>query len=100
MSRFFLALTLSLLVNGAGASALDVLCIYYPEWHVYPEGEAIFGKGRTEWDYVDSAKPRFPGHEQPLKLRDGHPDDANPSDVAKEIDYAADSGIDCFVYDW
>ena len=27
---------------------MDVLCIYYPEWHVYPEGEAIFGKGRTE----------------------------------------------------
>ena len=78
----------------------DVLCIYYPEWHVYPEGEAIFGKGRTEWDYVDSAKPRFPGHEQPLKLKDGHPDDANPADVAKEIDYAADAGIDCFVYDW
>ena len=100
MSRFFLALTLSLLVNGAGASALDVLCIYYPEWHVYPEGEAIFGKGRTEWDYVDSAPQRFPGHEQPLKLRDGHPDDTNPSDVAKEIDYAADAGIDCFVYDW
>ena len=87
-------------VKSFGGAALDVLCIYYPEWHVYPEGEAIFGKGRTEWDYVDSAKPRFPGHEQPLRLLDGHPDDSNPADVAKEIDYAADAGIDAFVYDW
>ena len=59
---------------------MDILCLYYPEWHVYPEGEAIFGKGRTEWDYVDSAVPRFPGHEQPLQLLDGHPDDANRFD--------------------
>lgn len=78
----------------------DILCIYYPEWHVYPEGEAIFGKGRTEWDYVDSAVPRFPEHEQPLQLLGGHPDDSNPADVAKEIDYAADAGIDVFLYDW
>ena len=84
----------------AGGRGLDVLCIYYPEWHVYPEGEAIFGKGHTEWDYVDSAIPRFKGHEQPLRLVAGHPDDSNPSDVAGEIDLAADAGIDVFVYDW
>ena len=86
--------------SAAGGRGLDVLCIYYPEWHVYPEGEAIFGKGRTEWDYVDSAIPRFKGHEQPLRLVAGHPDDSNPSDVAGEIDLAADAGIDVFVYDW
>ena len=86
--------------SAAGGRGLDVLCIYYPEWHVYPEGEAIFGKGRTEWDYVESAIPRFKGHEQPLRLVAGHPDDSNPSDVAGEIDLAADAGIDVFVYDW
>ena len=79
---------------------VDVLCIYYPEWHVYPEGDVIFGKGRTEWDFVNTAVPRFPGHEQPIRLVDGNPDDSNPADVAKEIDYAADAGIDVFVYDW
>ena len=46
----------------------DVLCIYYPEWHVYPEGEEIFGKGRSEWDLVNTAKPFFPGHDQPVRL--------------------------------
>ena len=78
----------------------DVLCIYYPEWHVYPEGEEIFGKGRSEWDLVNTAKPFFPGHDQPVQLLDGCPDDSDPAAVAKEINYAADSGIDVFVYDW
>ena len=95
-----LAICAALVLSAAPSSALDVLCIYYPEWHVYPEGEAIFGNGRTEWDYVDSAIPRFEGHEQPLRLLAGHPDDSDPSDVAKEIDLAADAGINAFVYDW
>lgn len=95
-----LAFCAALSLSAAPCGALDVLCIYYPEWHVYPEGEAIFGKGRTEWDYVDSATPRFEGHEQPLRLLAGHPDDSNPSDVSKEIDLAADAGVDAFVYDW
>ena len=91
-------------VAAAGCSARsdrpDVMCVYYPEWHVYPEGEEIFGKGRTEWDLVNTAKPRFPGHRQPIRLVDGCPDDSDPAAVAKEIDYAADAGIDVFLYDW
>ena len=104
--RAAVAAAFSSVVVGYGVTAFaasgrpDVLCIYYPEWHVYPEGEQIFGKGRTEWDLVNSARPRFPGHKQPIRLLDGCPDDSKPSDVAKEIDYAADAGIDCFVYDW
>lgn len=83
-----------------GEGKVDVLCIYYPEWHVYPEGERIFGRGRTEWDFVRTAAPRFDGHCQPIGLAAGEPDDANPADVAREIDAAADAGIDAFVYDW
>ena len=93
-----LALAVGLLTGSADAT--DVLCIYYPEWHVYPEGEEIFGKGRTEWDLVTTAKPRFAGHEQPVRLEAGCPDDSDPNDVAKEIDLAADAGITAFVYDW
>ena len=85
---------------GAFAERPDVLCIYYPEWHVYPKGEEIFGEGRTEWDLVRTAVPRFDGHRQPIGLVAGEPDDADPADVAKEIDAAADAGIDVFVYDW
>ncbi|MBR2839378.1 MAG: glycoside hydrolase family 99-like domain-containing protein [Kiritimatiellae bacterium] len=102
MSRIALPLYLCLLllVGCRSAPRPDVLCIYYPEWHVYPEGDVIFGKGHTEWDLVNTATPRFPGHDQPIRLKDGCPDDSNPADVAKEIDYAADAGIDAFLYDW
>lgn len=91
---------LAIALAGCCTKRPDVLCIYYPEWHVYPEGDEIFGKGHTEWDFVTTAKPRFPGHEQPIRLWDGCPDDSNPADVAKEIDYASSAGIDVFVYDW
>ena len=82
------------------ASRPDVLCIYYPEWHVYPEGDAILGKGRTEWENVKENPTRFPGHDSPIVPLDGYLDDSKPADVAKEIDYAADAGIDVFLYDW
>ena len=81
-------------------SKVDVLCIYYPEWHAYPEGDAIFGKGRSEWDLVDTATPRFKGHEQPVRLTGGKFDDSDPAAVAREIDLASGAGIDVFVYDW
>ena len=53
----------------------ELLCIYYPEQHVHPEWEDCY----------------------PLM---GHYDEATPATAAKEIDLAADAGIDAFVYDW
>ena len=31
---------------------------------------STYGSGKVR--KADSAKPRFPGHEQPLRLKDGH----------------------------
>lgn len=78
----------------------EVLCIYYPEWHVYPEWEAHYGKGTTEWSCVTNARPRFPGHYQPIVPLMGYYDESKPETAAKEIDLAADAGIDVFIYDW
>ena len=73
MKRYGLLLMFALAAAGlSAADKVDVLCIYYPEWHVYPEGDVIFGKGHTEWDFVNTAAPRFPGHEQPIRLVDGN----------------------------
>ena len=44
--------------------------------------------------------PRFPGHHQPLKPLWGYFDESDPAWTAKEIDLAADNGIDVFLYDW
>ncbi|MBA4168261.1 MAG: glycoside hydrolase family 99-like domain-containing protein, partial [Chitinophagaceae bacterium] len=56
--------------------------------------------GWTEWEVVKAAKPRFAGHEQPKVPSWGYFNEADPKWAAKEIDLAADNGIDCFIYDW
>ncbi len=78
----------------------EVVCVYYPHWHVYPQGEKWFGKNWTEWEFVKTAKPRFKGHKQPIKPLLGYLDGKSPEDVGKEIELAANSGIDVFLFDW
>lgn len=39
---------------------------YFPNYHVDSRNEAAHGKGWTEWELVKLARPRFPGHRQPL----------------------------------
>lgn len=84
----------------AEAQKTEVVCVYYPHWHVYPEGEKWFGKNWTEWEFVKTAIPRFKGHKQPMKPLMGYLDGKSPDDLAKEIELASNSGIDVFLYDW
>ena len=78
----------------------EVVVVYYPHWHSYDHGNAWKGEGWTEWEGVKAAVPRFPGHEQPLKPTWGYFDESDPQWSAREIDLAADHGIDVFLYDW
>ena len=78
----------------------EVVCVYYPHWHVYPQGEKWFGKNWTEWEFVKTAKPRFKGHKQPMTPLLGYLDGKSPVDVGKEIELASNSGIDVFLFDW
>ena len=77
-----------------------VMCVYYPHWHNYDHGSAWKGEGWTEWEGVKAAVPRFPGHHQPLKPTWGYFDESDPKWSAREIDLAADHGIDVFLFDW
>ena len=82
---------------------IECVCVYYPHWHRYPKGDEWFGADRWrqgEWEFVKTAKPRFPGHRQPIVPLLGYLDGASPSDVEKEIDLAADAGIGVFLYDY
>ena len=91
------------ILSGAAAEKpqkTEVVCVYYPHWHVYPQGEKWFGKNWTEWEFVKTAKPRFKGHKQPMKPLLGYLDGKSPADVAKEIELASNSGIDVFLFDW
>ena len=58
------------------------------------------GEGWTEWEMMNAAEPKFPGHEQPKVCTWGNFDESDPQWVEKEIDLAADHGVDVFLYDW
>jgi len=79
---------------------IDVAVYYFPNYHVDPRNESWHGKGWTEWELVKKAGPRFPGHEQPKVPLWGYLDESDPETAAKQIEAAADHGIDAFIYDW
>lgn len=79
---------------------MEVVAIYFPNYHSYPHNDAWYGQGRTEWDLVKSARPRFEGHHQPLIPQWGYFDESDPAWSAREIDLASGYGIDVFLIDW
>ena len=86
--------------ESANARRPEVVAVYYPHWHNYDHGSAWKGEGWTEWEGLKAAVPRFPGHHQPLEPEWGCFDESDPLWVEREIDLAADHGIDVFLYDW
>ncbi|MBI4978862.1 MAG: glycoside hydrolase family 99-like domain-containing protein [Spirochaetes bacterium] len=78
----------------------DIVSVYYPHWHTYDHGISWKGEGWTEWEGVKSAVPRFEGHLQPKKPVWGYFDESDPLWAGREIDLAADHGIDVFMYCW
>jgi hypothetical protein len=78
----------------------EVAVYYFPDYHVDSINEKWHGKDWTEWELVKAAKPRFSDHHQPKIPTWGYFNEADPKWSAKEIDLAADNGIDVFIYDW
>lgn len=96
-----------LMINNLSTSAqqdnkedYEVAVYYFPNYHADSINERWHGKGWTEWDLVKVSRPRFEGHLQPKIPSWGYFDEADPKWAAKEIDLAADHGIDVFIYDW
>jgi hypothetical protein len=81
-------------------NGFTVGCYYFPNYHVDPRNEKVHGKGWTEWKLVKGALPRFPNHQQPKVPLWGYADESDPRVMEKEIDAAADHGIDYFIFDW
>lgn len=78
----------------------EVVAVYYPHWHNYDHASSWKGEGWCEWEGLKAAVPRFPGHHQPLKPCWGCFDESDPKWSEREIDLAAEHGIDVFLYDW
>jgi Glycosyltransferase WbsX len=75
-----------------------ILTYVYPGWHSIPERDATFYPGFTEWDLVQAARPRFPGHHQPRVPLWGTYDDRDSNAVERRISGCKQHGIDGFVY--
>jgi len=78
----------------------EVLAIYCPLWHNYDHASSWKGEGWCEWELLKAGIPRFKGHYQPLRPSWGCFDESDPKWSAREIELAADHGIDAFLVDW
>jgi hypothetical protein len=77
-----------------------VLAYYFPGFHPDERLSARYGEGWTEWNLLQHARPRFPGHRQPRVPADGYLDESDPAAMAGKIELAADHGVDAFVFDF
>ena len=78
----------------------DVAVYYFPNYHADARNERLHGPSWTEWELVKRAEPRFENHDQPKIPIWGYEDEADPQVMARNIDAAADHGIDSFIFDW
>lgn len=87
----------------AGASPkYDVAAYIWPAYQPEPRWAELnlFPDGQGEWQNVLEAKPKWPGHYQPILPLWGCRNDADPKDVAQKIDAAVAAGVNVFIYDW
>lgn len=86
------------------ATDLRPIAFFLPQFHTFPENDAWWGKGFTEWVNTKKAVPKFAGHYQPrTPHRDiGFYDLSRFETLEKQIALAKRHGVYafCFYYYW
>lgn len=78
----------------------ETVAYNFPSWHPSPFMEKIFGKGWTEFEALKNSKPLYPGHLFPKYPLWGYFNEAEPEWAEREIETAANFGIDVWMIDW
>jgi len=73
-------------------------CYFLPQFHECPYNNEWWGKGFTEWENVQKAKPLFAGHRQPRIPTGGYYDLSDLQTISSQFDEASEYGIDGFVF--
>ena len=78
----------------------DVMAIYFPSWHPDARYAEWYGEGFSEWELLKTTKPLFDGHRQPKVPSWGYFDESDPVWMERQIELAANHGVDGFIFDW